>query len=252
MRSDAAAFRHFHLRQSRAAPPAPRHDVVPAVDVTLVVALLEKPPDRVIIFVGESEIAAAILSRTQPADNLTGSRRFDAPAGQLYSYNSISVSQRVAQSEQNFGIVPVAPIPQPDGLLGLPRGESQHALLAGSNEFLNAVFPNLALGLESKAFFYLDLDPQSLAIESVLVALRLAVHGVVALIHVLQGAAPRVMHAHGIIRRDRPVEERPARAICILLAQLVENAILLPEAQHLALHGGEVRHFWNWFVHVHQ
>src|SRR5580704_1109721 len=252
MRRDATTFRDFHLREAGAAASAPRHDIVPAVDETLVVALLEKSPDRVVIFVGESEIAAAVFSGAQLSDNLAGARRLDKPAGEFHGYDSISVRQSVAQSDQHLRIVPITPISQANRLLGLPCRVSENALLAGTNEVLNAVVANLALGLESKAFFYLNLDPQSLAVESVLIALRLAVHGVVALIHVFQGASPRVMHAHGIVRGDRSVEKRPARAICILLAQLVENAILLPEAQHLALHGGEVRHFWNWFVHVHQ
>ena len=79
-------------------------------------------------------------------------------------------AKRVAQREQHFGIVPIAPIAQADRLLRLPRRERQHALLAGAHEILDAEFANLALGLQSKALFHLDFHPQSLAIEAVLVA----------------------------------------------------------------------------------
>src|SRR3979411_227425 len=173
---DAPAFCHFHLRQSGAAASAPWHNVVPAIDETFLVAFLEKSPDRVVVFVGESKVAAAVLGRTQLADDLASSRRFDPPAGQLHGYNPISVSQRVAQRAQDFGIVPIAPIAEADGLLGLPCRVRQDAFLAGPNKLLNAVVANLALGLEPEALFHFDLDPKALAVESVLIALRLTVH----------------------------------------------------------------------------
>src|SRR5580693_6591459 len=123
MGSNATAFRYFHLREAGAAASAPRHNVVPAVDETLVVALLEKSPNRVVVFVGESEVAAAVFGRTELANNFAGARGLDATTGEFHGDDSISISQRVAQSDQYLRIVPITPISQPDGLLGLPRGE---------------------------------------------------------------------------------------------------------------------------------
>ena len=134
-------------------------------------------------------------------------------------------------------------------MLGLTRGEGEHALLAGAHEILDAVIANLALGPEPEALFHFHFHPQSLAIESVLIAQRLAVHGVVALVHVLERAAPGVMHAHGIVGGDGSVEERPARAVGVLRAQFVENAVLFPEAQDVALHGGKVGYSWHGPIH---
>ena len=94
-----------------------------------------------------------------------------------------SASRKATQQRR---IVPIAPIAQADGLLGLARGEGQHALLAGAHEILDAEVADLALGPQAQALFHLDLDPQALAIEPVLVAQSCAVHGVIALVHVLQ------------------------------------------------------------------
>ena len=55
----------------------------------------------------------------------------------------------------------------------------------------------------------LDLDPQPLAIEAVLVAQLVAGHGEVALVGVLVRPAPGVMDAHRVVGGDGPVEERP-------------------------------------------
>jgi hypothetical protein len=40
------------------------------------------------------------------------------------------------------------------------------------------------------------------------------------------------------------------RPIRVLFAQLLKNALLFPEAQHLALYAGEIGHSWHWFVQV--
>ena len=172
-----------------------------------VVALLQERPDRVIVFVGKSEVTAAVLGRAKLPHDLASARRLRVAAGQLHRDHAIAVSQSVAQRDQHLGIIPIAPIAQPDRLLRLPRGIRQHALLARAHKLLNPEFANLALRLQPQALLDFDLYPQSLAIESVLVAQRTPAHRVVALVHVLERAAPRVMHAHGIICGDRSIEK---------------------------------------------
>ena len=86
----------------------------------------------------------------------------------------------------------------------------------------------------------LDLDPQALAVEAVLVAQLVAGHGVVALKGVLVGAAPGVMDAHRVVGGDRAVEEGPARPALVLLAQLLEGVDLVPELQDRAFLGREI------------
>src|SRR5208282_1336009 len=61
-----------------------------------------------------------------------------------------------------------------------------------------------------------------------------------------------MVHTHGIIRGNRPIQERPSRARGILLAQLLKNPFLFPETQNLALHGWKIGHSWHWFVRVHR
>ena len=63
----------------------------------------------------------------------------------------------------------------------------------------------------------LDLDPEALAVEAVLVAQLVAGHGEVALVGVLVGAAPGVVDAHRVVGGDRAVEEGPLRLAAVLL-----------------------------------
>jgi polyisoprenyl-teichoic acid--peptidoglycan teichoic acid transferase len=77
---------------------------------------------------------------------------------------------------------------------------------------------------EAELALDVDLDPQALAVEAVLVALVLAEHGVEALVEVLVRTAPGVVDAHRVVGRDGPVEEAPARPARVLRAQPGEGA----------------------------
>ena len=120
--------------------------------------------------------------------------------------------EQVAQAQQLGRVVPVHPVAEPDGLLGLAGGEREHPLLAQAHELGDAVRLDVALAREAEVALDVDLDPQALAVEAVLVALVLAQHRVEALVQVLVRAAPRVVDAHRVVGGDRPVEEAPARA----------------------------------------
>ena len=144
------------------------------------------------------------------------------------------------QTAQLVGVVPVHPHPEPDGLLGLAGGVGQDALLAQRHETGDPERLDVALRGEPELALDVDLDPQPLAIEPVLVALLLAQHGVVPLVQVLVGAAPGVMDAHRVVRGDRPVEEAPARSAAVLGAQPRERPTLTPQIQDLVLLGDKV------------
>ena len=248
---DAAAFGHFHLRKARAATAAPGHHVVAAVNEALGVALLEEGPDGVVVFVGEGEIAAAVFERAELADNLAGARGHFLTAGQLGGDHAVAIGESIAEGNQQFGVVPIGPIAQADGLLGLARGESEHALFAGADEILDAIVADFALGPKPEAFFHLDFDPQPLAIEAILIAQFLAVHGVVALVHVFQRSSPGVVHAHGIVGGDGAVEERPRRAASCLRAQFPEDLAFFPKAQEFALHSWKIGNSRYGPIHIH-
>ena len=105
---------------------------------------------------------------------------------------------------------------------------------------VDAVGLDVALGGEAEVALDVDLDPQALAVEPVLVALVLAEHRVEALVQVLVRAAPGVVDAHRVVGRDRPVEEAPARAAGVLRAQPGERPALAPLGQDLVLLGDEI------------
>ena len=143
--------------------------------------------------------------------------------------------QLVGQPAQLVGVVPVHPVAQADGLLGLHGGVAQDTLFALAHEVLQAVVLDVLLGLEAQLLLDLDLHPQTLAVEAVLVAQLAAAHRPEAVEEVLVGAPPAVMDAHRVVGRDRPIDEGPVRVALVQLAQLLEGAALFPKRQHLSL-----------------
>src|SRR6266571_8010340 len=105
-------------------------------------------------------------------------------------------------------ITPIHPLAETDALFGDDSGELQNAIFAALIEFGDAVLLDIAFAAESELFFDFDFYPEALAIKTVLPALIEAVHGFIALVQVLVGAAPGVMNGHGVVGGDRPVNER--------------------------------------------
>ena len=127
----------------------------------------------------------------------------------------------------------------------------EHALLAALDELADAVLLDVALAGEAELALDLDLDPQPLAVEAVLPALVVAGHGLVALIQVLVGPPPGVVHAHRVVGGDRPVDKRPLLVrVLELLAQLLERVRLVPELEHAPLDAWKVRFVWNRPIHT--
>src|SRR5262249_29887575 len=175
---------------------APRHRVVAAVDQAALVALLEEAPDGVVVLLRHREIAAPQVGTLLPV----------------------------------LLVVPVHPVAEADRLLGLDLRELIDALLAQLHEAVDAgeavagdeVF-DVALRAEAQLLLDLDLDPEALAVEAVLVAQLVAGHGLVALVGVLVGAAPGVVDAHRVVGGDRAVEEGPLILAAVLLAEALEG-----------------------------
>jgi thioredoxin 1 len=109
-------------------------------------------------------------------------------------------------------------------------------------ELGEAVLLDLALRAEAEGLLDLDLHPQSLGVEAVLIALVEAAKSLVALKDVLQGPAVAVVHAGRIVGRDRPVHEGERGAACILLAELPERLLAVPAFEDPLLEGGMVGH----------
>ena len=148
--------------------------------------------------------------------------------------------EQVAQPQQLRRVVPVHPVAEPDALLRLAGGEREHPLLAQAHELGDPERLDVPLALEVEVPLDVDLDPQALAVEAVLVALVLAEHGVEALVEVLVGPAPGVVDAHRVVGRDRAVEEAPARVARVLRAKARERPALGPLTEQGVLLGDEV------------
>ncbi|HZZ77650.1 MAG TPA: hypothetical protein VFE62_03970 [Gemmataceae bacterium] len=208
------ALVHLLLADARAAAAAPGHAVVRLVDELALVALLEKRPDRVVVFLRHREVAFAFAGRL-------------APVG--------------------VGAVPVHPLAEADRLLRLATRELVDAVFAFLHKPVDAlrlvprhqVF-DVALRLQLQLLLDLNLDPQPLAVEAVLVAQLMAGHGEETLIRILVGAAPGVMDAHRIVRGDRAVEKGPLGLAAVLLTQTLEGLDLVPQFQDRAFLGREI------------
>ena len=234
------ALVHLGLRDAGAAARAPGHRVVALVDPAPPVALGEEPPDQVVVLVAEREVAAAGVGHAQPPDEHLDGVGDRALRALDRRHRGRVRAEQVGQPAQLVRVVPVHPHPEPDRLLGLARGEGQDALLAQRDELGDPVRLDVALGGEPEVALDVDLDPQALAVEPVLVALVLAEHRVEALVEVLVGAAPGVVDAHRVVGRDRAVEEAPLRAAGVLRPQPGERPPVAPVGQDRVLLGDEV------------
>ena len=138
-------------------------------------------------------------------------------------------------------VVPVHPVAEPDRLLGLDVREPPDALLAEIDELIDAELLDVGLGGHAEVFLDVDLDPQALPVEAVLVALLEALHGLVALEEVLVGAAPSVVDAHGVVCRDGAVHEGEAFAGAVVANEvLLDDAALVPPGEQVLLHLDEI------------
>ena len=234
------ALVHLHLGQAGPAPRAPRHGVVAAVDPAALVALGQEAPDEVVVLVAEREVGTPDVRHAQaPHHHLDGVGHGSIGALDRHPLGRVLLEQ-VTQPEELCRVVPVHPVAEPDALLRLACREGEHALLAQAHELGDPERLDVALALEVQVPLDVDLDPQALAVEAVLVALVLAEHRVEALEEVLVGAAPGVMDAHGVVGRDRAVEEAPARVARVLRAEARERPALSPFTEQVVLLGDEV------------
>ena len=119
--------------------------------------------------------------------------------------------------------VPVHPHAEALRVLGDLLRERGDALATAGGELREAVLLDLALRVQAERLLDLDLDPQPLAVEAVLVALVEPAQRLVALEHVLERATPGVVHAHRVVRGDRAVDEAEFRPAAVELAELLER-----------------------------
>jgi len=198
------------LAETRLTAGAPGHDVVALVEPAFLPDALEEGPDGVVVLGGKGEVRAAQLGHAQLThDLLCGSCH--GAVGSLDGHLLLGVLQElVREIAQCVRIVPVHPVAEADRLLSLTCGLAQDAGLAFEHKRSEAIPFDVVLGLEPFLLLHLDLDPQPLAVEAVLIALLVTAHRPEALPQILIATSPPVVHAHRIVGRDGPVDKGPA------------------------------------------
>src|SRR5207245_613626 len=141
----------------------------------------------------------------------------------------------------------VHPLTEPLRLLGLDAGVLRDPVAAGAGELIEPVLLDLALGVQAERFLDLDLDPEALAVEAVLIALLVSEQPVVPLPDVFQRPAPGVVDAHRVVRGDRPVEERPRLVPRVLLPEALERPFPGPALADAMLDRDMVGLLFDWF-----
>ncbi len=109
----------------------------------------------------------------------------------------------------------------------------QHPRLATPHERFQPIALDIGLGFEPEILLYLDLHPEALAVEAVLVAEFPASHRPVAIVDVFVGATPAVVYAHGVVGSDGAIDEGPGGRSFAQLAQLVKGVRFFPKIEHL-------------------
>src|SRR5438309_311653 len=138
-------------------------------------------------------------------------------------------------------VLPVHPLAHADRVLGDRGGRAIDARATCVGEPRDAVRLDVALAVQVELALDLHLDPESLAVEPVLVALIEPAHRLVALVDVLIGAGPGVVNSHRLdVRGDRTVDEREAWPAGVLLPEELEALLALPEVEDAVVYLGQV------------
>ncbi len=237
------------LADARAAATAPGHHVAALVDPTLVVALFQGRPDAVVVLVTEGKVAAAHLWQAQsPHEQLDGVGHRTVGSldgddlGRIFRHPGLEFAQHVK-------IVPVHPVAEAHRLLRLDCRVLEHALFAHVDKRIQAIGFDVPLALEAQLLLHLDLDPEALAVEAVLLALVVAAHGLIALEHVLEGTPPGMVHAHRVVGGDGTIYEREPGTSPELFPELFESASALPEVEYLVLLFDKINLVCYWLEH---
>ena len=138
-------------------------------------------------------------------------------------------------------VPPVHPLAQPDRAARQLACEVDDLLAALLGELREPVRLDVALGVEAELALHADFDPETLAVEAILVALVEPAERLVALEDVLQRPAPRGVDGELLVRGHRAVDEAEPWTVLVLAPQAIEDALALPPVEHLELERGVIR-----------
>ena len=138
--------------------------------------------------------------------------------------------------EREVVVAPVHPLTETNGSFGEGARGSHDDVAATARELGQSVLLDLSLRVQPELALDADLDPQPLTVESVLVPLVEAAHGLVALEDVLQRPSPGRVHAENHpVGRHGAVDEAEPRPVRVLRTQLRERLLALPDGEQLEL-----------------
>ena len=193
-------------------------------------ALLQEVPNRLIVFGTECKIAAAPFRIPEFLDQLMGWRSDCLPTRRLKRHFFVS-PEMFSQCAQLFRIIPFHPVAEPLRLFRLTCSKPQNTTFTFVHKVVDAIFIHSRFCSESQLLFNFHLNPQSLAVKSILVTLVMPRHGKETLVRIFVGPAPGVMDAHGVIGSDRAVQKAPPFAAAIAFPQPAKGVVLRPEFQ---------------------
>ena len=114
-------------------------------------------------------------------------------------------------------------------MLGLTLGKSEDTFFTTLHKFGDTISFDIALILHAQLFLNLNLDPQALGVEAILIALLVALHGLKTLKQIFVRASPGMMNAHRVVRGDGAIQERELFVAALIAAQVhLQHTLLVP------------------------
>ena len=107
---------------------------------------------------------------------------------------------------------------------------AEHLPLTGVDKFIQSIGFDVLFGFETHVAFDIDLNPESLAIKTVLVSRLMALHGFESLKEIFVGPSPCVVNTHRVIGGDWTIDETPAGSILPQCLEFMKNVAVAPEA----------------------
>ena len=200
------------------------------IDLAAVETFFQERPDGFVVLSTEREIAAAPFCVAKSLDKLMRPGGFSL-ASRSRDRDHFIGAKVFGQLAKLIGVVPVHPVTESLRLFGLSSRKPENSALAFVDEVVDAEFMDGGFRAESQLLFDFDLNPQPLAVESVLESLVMAGHGKEPLVRVFVRAAPGMVNSHWVIGGDGTVEKAPTLATCVFASQLLKRLLLQPEFQ---------------------
>ncbi len=164
---------------------------------------------RLVLEISVTAVRQFMLRQRRPAASTPRHHRMplEQPSALAHLFQKMPNVLVVLLGHGVVGIFPIHPLPQPTRLLSLNACVFQHTIATGAGKFVQSICNDILLRVEPQAFFHLDFHPEALTIKPVLKSLVRSAHRPIALKHVFVRATPAMVHAHGIVGRDRPVDK---------------------------------------------